>query len=103
MTQSWHQDVESGSAVSRAEAQLAATLRALDGDDWRTAEQSLEALRQVIVQVDAMERGPLLQRAQAMVERARSQAIERRQDIANRCAVLRLGKTADASYRSVSS
>ncbi len=93
MTPSW---------VSRAEAQLEAVSQALDVDDWPAAEQSLECLRSVIIQVDASARGPLLQRAQTLVERAHSQALERRQDIANRCAVLQLGKTAAACYRSVS-
>ena len=102
MTQGRHKRAEGGCVVSRSEAQLDAFSQALTADDWLAAEQSLDALRKVIVQVDIAERGPLLQRAQALVERARSEALDRRLDIANRCAVLQLGKAADACYRSVS-
>ena len=95
-------DAQARGTATRAEGQLEALSRALEVDDWPAAERLLGAFCEVIVQVDATERGPILQRAQATVEGARSHALGRRQDIANRCAVLQLGKTASACYRSVS-
>ena len=99
MVQDTRERTAAGSDIARSEAELDVLADALQNDDWAVAKRSLAALRNALLNVNPAHRGPLLVRAQSLVERARAQALEERQSVANRCAVLKLGRTATARYR----